>query len=140
MKIEVQDLVTVVRSLGDKFKSFHFSPCICGAPMWQQPCRVCGYYPYWNDDQIIQARTGKDSHGHLRNSCTKEKYSKLVYSAGNILEYYFRGFYYCVDPQYDKLDAARAQAKGFVWPTPEEIWDYYRQDDIDYLGREKKPK
>ena len=137
MKVEVQDLVTVIQGLGRRFEYFHLSPCICGAPMWQKPCRVCGHYPQFNDDRIIEARTGESPHKHLRNTCTKENYSKIVSSAGHFLEYYLRGFYYAVDPQYDKLDSARDLAKNFVWPSAEEIWDYYRRDDVDSMGRIK---
>ena len=129
MKVEVQDLVTVIRGLGNKFEYFHLSQCICGAPMWQQPCRICGYYPTHNDDRIYQARTGKNPHERARNSCTKKNYAQIISISGNIFEYYLRGFHYCMDPEYAKLNAARELAKSFTWPTADEVWDHYRKSE-----------
>jgi len=132
------DLVDTIRGLGDKFKSFHLSTCICGAPMWQQPCSICGYYPQAWDDIKYKQRYGKSPHEHLKNQTKKERFCKIIRGAGNILEFYLKSFHNCVDPQHDKLNAAREQAQGWVWPEPEEIWDHFTRDDIDYLGHKKK--
>jgi len=138
MNIDVWDLVETIRSLSPKFKSFHLSPCICGAPMWVQPCTLCGYYPMMWDDIQYRAATGKDPHEHLRGSVDKERFCKCVENAGGILEFYLRGFYMCVDPQHDKLDAARKKARNMVWPSAERIWDHFTRDDIDSRGHKKK--
>jgi len=40
--------------LDDSLEYFHLSPCGgCGAPMWQQPCACCGYYPRGNDPRRL---------------------------------------------------------------------------------------
>lgn len=41
-------------------------------------------------------------------------------------------------PQMDKLNAAQDKSRGLEWPEPEEIWDYYRRDDLDYCGQPKE--
>ena len=44
-QVTPQDTQDTIRNLGDKFRYFHLSVCVCGAPGWQQPCPVCSYYP-----------------------------------------------------------------------------------------------
>jgi hypothetical protein len=29
-------------------QNFNLWPCVCGVPMWQQPCMVCGWWPEGN--------------------------------------------------------------------------------------------
>ena len=132
-KVRLEDLVDTIRGLGEKFDSFHLSICICGAPMWQQPCSICSYYPMWSWD-----RQAGITHDHLRNCCDKEHFCKAVRKHGNILDFYLACFLRCVDPQRHLLDAAREQAKCLEFPEPEDIWEFFRRDDIDYRGKTKE--
>lgn len=122
--MQVSELVKTIQGLGDKFKYFHLDNCICGAPMWQQPCKFCGYYPEWSWTTNYLNEYNKEHEG----TCTKERFVKRVNAHGNIFEFYLRSFHNCVDPQYHLLKKAREDAKGFVWPTAEEIWDFYHKE------------
>ena len=113
--ITPKNLVTTVRSLGDKFKWFHLSKCYCGAPMWQQPCVICEFYPQYG-------RTGSLM---KKGECTKEQFCTKVDTAGSILEFYLKSFNKCLDPQQHLLDAARNKASNMVFPTSSDIWDHF---------------
>lgn len=119
MKITVENLITTIQNLDPKFKNFHLSECICGAPMWQQPCLICDYYPMWSSPYHV-----KDYHRF--NSCLKQSFIRHVNFSGNILEFYFKSFMRTLDPQKHILDKARETTQGWEWPTAEEIWDYFR--------------
>jgi len=118
-QVTSENLVATVRGLGEKFKYFHLSPCFCGAPVWQQPCPICGYYPMY----------GETNSGMDKGECTVELYAKAVKCAGGILEWYLKSYMSCVDPQKHLLDAAREQAEGIEWPTGEEIWEHFTQKE-----------
>ena len=116
MKVAVENLVDVICGLGDKYKYFHLEKCYCGAPMWQQPCLICSYYPQWG-------QTNSYSKG---DDCTKESFVKYVNHRGNILEFYLHSFKKCVDPQTWITNKTRKITQGWEWPSAEEIWDYYQ--------------
>lgn len=49
-----EQTVLAIRALSSKedggavdTSSFHLHPCVCGVPMWQQPCCICRFYPEW---------------------------------------------------------------------------------------------
>lgn len=133
--VPADQLVETIRELGDKFRNFHLKQCICSAPMWQQPCVMCGYYPQWNDDRKYEARTGKSPHEHLKDSCTRLRFVRAVERAGGFLEFYLRSFERCLDPEYGKLSDARKEAQGLEWTEPGEVWDYFKRADVDYMGK-----
>jgi hypothetical protein len=116
-KITCSELVKTIKGLSDKFASFHLSSCHCGAPVWQQPCPVCGFYPMYGE---LNSSMEKDA-------CTLEDYQKNVDWKGNILEWYLTSFMRCVDPQEHLLAAAREASKDMEWPTADEIWHHFRE-------------
>lgn len=120
MNVTVENLVQTINGLDEKFKYFHLSQCVCGAPMWQQPCTICGFYPMY--DFPIEAK--KIVYGY----CTKEMFIRNVNHRGNILEFYLHSFMKCLDPQTWILNEARRKTQGWTWPLPEEIWDYFRNE------------
>lgn len=115
VRISVESLVSSVRSLGSKFESFHLQKCYCGCPMWQQPCMICGYYPMYGDPGSSMGK----------GECSKEMFCNAVNRAGGILEFYLKSFMRCIDPQEHILSKAREDSRGWIFPTPEEIWNYY---------------
>ncbi|MDQ3607197.1 MAG: hypothetical protein M3418_13545 [Gemmatimonadota bacterium] len=104
--------------------SFHLSPCYCGAPIWSQPCAVCGFYPDWSNPRI----TGTS---WARGSCTRETFVRLAENHGCVAAWYFAGFRRTVayKPHSDfaaTIETLIADAKGWSdAPTPAEIWDAF---------------
>ena len=116
-EITCATLVDTIRALDDKFSAFHLSSCHCGAPVWQQPCPICGYYPAY----------GETNSSMEADACDLETFRKSIDWAGNILEWYLKSFMRCVDPQTHILDAAREATKGAAWPSADEIWLHFRK-------------
>lgn len=128
-----EQLVETITELHEQFKYFHLSVCVCGAPMWKHPCVICGHYPNYEEDRKFAIRTGCDPYLLQRNSCDRDRFISLVNDVGNFFEFYLRSF-----KDRKNLDKVRKLAVGLEWTNPGEIWDYYRREDIDHMGRKKQ--
>ncbi len=129
------ETVATVRALGDKFSWFHLRPCVCGAPVWQQPCPVCGHYPM-SDGLRSCRRAVRNPSGTTvvrdmyvvpeDDRVTREEYDGIVAGAGGILEWYLKSFERCMDPQRHLLNQAResAKAQGLIFPTGAQLYDW----------------
>ena len=62
---------------------FHLAPCVCGVPMWQQPCLICHYYPYSSEDNTDLRRKCRESVRHPRDA-----FIAAIERAGNIAVWY----------------------------------------------------
>jgi hypothetical protein len=104
--------------------SFHLGRCHCGAPVWQQPCPICRYYP-------ANGSTGTTA---APNSCTKERYVALAERHGGIAAWYFAGYRntgaYAKQPGFARMiDELVEDAKTWTdVPSAAEIWDHFHAD------------
>jgi hypothetical protein len=117
-----KDTVKLVKELGGERASyFHLSRCACGQPSWQQPCPLCGYYPYGNDPE--------ERERCRRQGLTKEHWLRRVASHGSIGAWYFSGLKNTVAWAEDtgdfraKVEALIAKAESAEWPDPSEVYD-----------------
>jgi len=124
MRITADNVQDAIRSLGQHWRYFHLGPCArCGCPSWQQPCPVCGFYPYgargyaegrkWreaNPPSFERFEAWHNRHGNIFEAVMAQV-SKLV-PAGQAM----------VAPQ---VDRARREAEGWEWPTARELWDAF---------------
>jgi len=76
-------------------KSFHLTECACGVPMWQQPCLVCGYYPYLSRPNKAHEeacrRSVKNPREAFRKAIERSGDEVLGYE-GSIATFYIRGW------------------------------------------------
>lgn len=83
-------------------RSFHLSPCVCGVPMWQQPCNVCDYYPSHylpsNDSRASNERMAEacrervsDPRAAFKKAIEKSGDEELGYE-GNLATFYLHGY------------------------------------------------
>lgn len=75
-------------------RAFHLSPCVCGVPMWQQPCSVCGWYPTGSNSYIEQRRkqcaeSVPDPRAAFRKAIERSGDETLQYE-GNLATFYIR--------------------------------------------------
>lgn len=126
-KDKLERTIAMVQSLGNTFlrygSPFHLDPCAaCGAPVWQQPCPVCRYYP----DVSYPRRNAEDI--ARTEKCTRERFQQLVARHGNIAAWYVDDFRNTVAHAEDalfrkKIEAAYALAKTMDVMDADEIWD-----------------
>lgn len=135
-QLDVRDVVLTIRQLGPKFENFHLTPCGgCGCPMWQQPCLICGFYPYGSKVTGAAAQSNRPS--QLNNEpwvCSKEEWTKAVNGRGGIVQFYLSCYHKCVDPQHDKLNVALRKAEDYIWPSADVIWDHARKAYLKMLN------
>lgn len=82
--------------------SFHLSKCVCGVPMWQQPCAVCDYYfthslpsnechaRHERQAEACRERTG-DPRTAFRKAIENSGDEELGYE-GNLATFYIRSW------------------------------------------------
>lgn len=83
-------------------RAFNLSPCVCGVPMWQQPCTVCDWYPqhyYPSNDsraanesmaEACRERVG-DARAAFKKAIEKSGNEELGYE-GNLATFYLHGY------------------------------------------------
>lgn len=83
-------------------RSFHLSPCVCGVPMWQQPCSVCDYYP----THYLPSNDSRASNESMAEACREHvgdarvAFKKAIEKSGdmglgyegNLATFYLRGY------------------------------------------------
>lgn len=93
MDPQVDEMIRRIRGLaiakydGVTTEHFHLRPCGgCSAPMWQQPCALCGFYPYGRPTDLEIAackRTIPDP---------RKSFIDAVHHAGNLAVWYIRNW------------------------------------------------
>ena len=123
----------------------HFSIFSCGrcrAPVWQQPCPVCDFYPMGNMDDGVRMFTPEwEEIAKKYRAGSHTNFIRLVDRAGNYAAWYFQRygkttafspkgfgqnkpsdmFIHFIQPYVD-------EALSESWPTAEEIWASYKKD------------
>src|SRR5574338_701182 len=128
------ELIEVVRNLHPIFKNFHLSPCGgCNGPAYQQPCRICGFYPYGNDPQ--ETKRASDY-----KEKAKEIFIRSVNEHNNIVAWYISEYFNtCLFKPIQYV--TKLTTKDFIlreeiqnlyseqkainnYPSPEQIWKW----------------
>lgn len=130
---DVLQFVTTVKEMHEavfhKSSGFHIGPCYrCGAPVWQQPCPVCGYYPGRGFDDPIPSAKDKEYY-----RCSFGRFEQIVSRNGNYAAWYFSGYRgtsgYRNKPGFALLvEKVVEEAEGLQCPTAEDIWEYVYPD------------
>ena len=101
MSLTPEQTVLAIRAMARKpwapvdTSPFHLSPCICGIPMWKQPCSVCGWYPTGPQNIEHQrercASSVTDPRASFRTAIERSGDEGLQYE-GNLATFYIRGW------------------------------------------------
>ena len=111
-----------IKGITSKHIAEHFQLGLCGGcglPSWEQPCPVCGFYPYGNDPREVERCQ--------RPGYTKGHWIRTVESYGGIAAWYFSG---CKQTrawdfsEYRELiETLTAEAAQLEWPDPEAVYE-----------------
>jgi hypothetical protein len=132
-----EQTVLAIRALCDgepvDTSPFHLHPCVCGVPMWQQPCRICGFYPDWGRDNRPHTEACKRSVPDPRTA-----FITAVERAGNIAVWYVSGWrrsaawkpagsWQVLEPKHhafrEGIEALEAKAAEIPCASPHDIYD-----------------
>lgn len=86
---------------------FHLAPCgRCHAPVWQQPCPVCGYYPAGDHDEGLRVNSAEWL-AKVRPLRVRahDLFKQMLLRHGNIAAWYFEDF---------KQTAAYPKPRGYM--------------------------
>lgn len=126
---------------------FHLTPCgQCHAPVWQQPCPICDYYPMGDMDYGISKKSEEwQQRAEKLRAMAHDLYVRKIEAAGNFGVWYFSSFKrnvaYSPINQHIRADdekTASGRAKyrmetnaiidlcrSMTFPSGEEIWNAY---------------
>ena len=113
-----------IRALGERCQWFHLSRCACGAPCFQQPCTICGFYPMGNYASETTRVAGKG---------TREAFVASVGRYPNIGAWYVlesrkHTIAWANNPEFRaavEADASACVKQPEPWPTAGEIYDIF---------------
>lgn len=114
---------------------FHLSPCHrCNAPVWQQPCPVCDYYPRGNEDG--QMRIGSEEWNAAASRYRAqafEGFERHIHHYGNIAAWFFSNYRNTVAYKEDGffkrvLEEVIKEVSEMTFPDAEHIWRAYGKE------------
>ncbi len=114
-----------VRALDERCRYFHLTRCECGAPCFQQPCSICGFYPMGDYAKQAARVAGKG---------TRERFVDSVEDHPNIGVWFVMGRYvgtvaWKQDPDFrveiEALTESIAAQVEPPWPSAAEIYDIF---------------